>query len=128
MQTDYRTHPPTDISPTGSYPTDTSLINISPTRHIPTDTSPTRYIPDGHFTNQTHSRRTFPRPVKCPTGISPTKHIPDGHFPDQTNARQKFPWIDASHKRHFPERLNTSNNLSRIILLKGKSFTNQMYF
>ena len=103
---------PTDISKTDSSPTDTSLTDISPTRHIP----------DGHFPDQTHPRRTFPEPDTSLTDISPARHIPDGHFSDQTNARQIFAWVDASHNRHFSDRLNTSNNLLR--QTKGKYFNN----
>ena len=104
LKTFYRRFPdtsPTDISPTDSSPTDT----------FPTDISLTRHIPDGHFRDQTHPRRTFPRSDKSPTDISPTRQIPDGRFPDQTNARQIFAWVDAFHNGHFPDRLNTSNNL-----------------
>ena len=77
----------------------------------PTDISPTRQIPDGHFLYQTHPRRTLPRPDTSPTDTSPTRHIPDGHFPDQANAQQIFARVDTSHNGHFPDRLNTSNNL-----------------
>ena len=70
----------------------------------PMDTFLTRHIPDGYFPNQT-----------SPMDTSPTRHIPDRHLPDQTfprpNARQIFSWVDASHNGHFPDQLNTSNNL-----------------
>ena len=99
---------------------DISPTDISPTNTSPTDFSPTRDIPDGHFPDQTHPRRIFPQPDTSPMDTSPTRHIPDRHLPDQTYPRQTFPrpngrqifsWVDASHNGHFPDQLNTSNNL-----------------
>ena len=99
----------------------TSLMDISLTRHIP----------DGHFPNQTHPRRTLPQPDTSPTDIprpdtspmgtslistsltdtSLTRHIPNRYIPKQTNAPQIFAGVDLSHNGHFPDQLNTSNNL-----------------
>ena len=109
LKTFYRRFPdtsPTNISPTDSSPTDTFPTDISPTKHIPDG-----HFPDGHFPYQTHPRWTLLRPDKSPTDISPTRQIPDRRFSDQTNARQIFAWVDAFHNGHFPDRLNTSNNL-----------------
>ena len=125
--------------PDGRFPNQTH-----PRWTLPNQTNPRR-----HFLDQTHPRQTLPRPDTSPTDTfstrnipdthtSPTRHIPDGHFPDQTHSRRTlsrtnkcsktFPWLDASQNGHFPDGLNTWKSLSRIILLKEKSFTNQMYF
>ena len=80
---------PTDISPMDSSPTDTP----------PTDISPTRNIPEGHFPDQTHSRRTFPRPH-----TSPTNQMPDGHFPGQAHPRRTLSRPDkCPTDRYFPD-------------------------
>ena len=127
----------TDTSPTRHIPDEHFPDQTSPDRHFPEQTHPQqtfprwtlpwrtlpqpdtsqmdisliRHIPDGHFPDQTHPWRTLPQPDTSLTDTSPTRHIPDRHFPGQTNAQQIFVSIDASHNGHFPDQLNTSNNL-----------------
>ena len=98
-----------DISPTDISPTNTSRQTFPRPETSPMDTFLTRHIPDGYFPNQTHPRWTLPRPDTSPTDTYPTRH-PRQTFP-RPNARQIFSWVDASHNGHFPDQLNTSNNL-----------------